>query len=71
MIKNEIKKALYKEKPVAMLKFMQGTNYVYEAILSDYKVYFSVPISDMGEKLFENKMEGQLLIRWIDETWDR
>lgn len=45
--------------------------YIYETnikglILSDQeKITFTVPVSDMGEKLFNDVEAGQLLIRYI------
>lgn len=65
MEKNEIKKALYKEKPVAkLIEF--GKENVYIAELSNgMEIKFIVPVSDMGETLFGKTMEAQLLIRWL------
>lgn len=65
---NEIKKALYKEKPIAIRNKEQVDIdiYVYCCMLSDKKhVIFEVPRSEMGETVFEQKIEAQLLIRWI------
>lgn len=65
-MKNEIKKALYREKPQATLSKIVDDIYYYEAKLNNRdSVYFAVPTSDMGEKLFDNKIHAQLLIRWL------
>lgn len=74
MEKNEIKKALYKEKPTAKL---EGGRVYYHGELgrSDYSIYttntslgrhtFIVKHDDMGEGLFEEEVPAQLLIRWL------
>jgi hypothetical protein len=63
---NEIKKALYKEKPKAKLMFITDTDYHYQTTLEDgYGIVFTVPIVDMGETLFKNEEPAQLLIRYI------
>lgn len=62
----EIKKALYKEKPAAHKIFTGNIAYQYYAELADgTKVYFEVPVSDMGELPFEATEQAQLLIRYI------
>lgn len=66
---NEIKKVLYKEKPVAILckPFLGSNNQVknYRASTSLGIIYFTVPFSEMGEKIFEDELPSQLLIRWM------
>ena len=66
---NEIKKVLYKEKPIAVRygESLFFKTYLYTTQSSLGKIKFSVPISDMGEKLFEEKIPAQLLIRWIEQ----
>lgn len=67
MNKNEIKKALYKEKPTATLYFEDDKTYSYDTTLLDESVIkFNVPISEMGENLFAKVLPAQLLIRWIE-----
>tara|TARA_R110000796_G_scaffold159388_1_gene276161 strand:- start:1078 stop:1305 length:228 start_codon:yes stop_codon:yes gene_type:complete len=73
MEKNEIKKALYKEKPIAK-KLESSTKeiYKYSTMIGDYdykipltEIFFDVPVSDMGDATFEKEMEAKHLIRWI------
>ena len=63
---NEIKKVLYKEKPLAK-KYAQPENksFYYKVDTSIGEVRFNVPISEMGDNLFESEISAQLLIRWI------
>ncbi len=63
---NEIKKALYKEKPLATLTLIRNGNANYSTKLEDGSdVLFEVPVSDMGESGFYPSMDAKLLIRWI------
>lgn len=73
---NEIKKALYKEKPVATeMDVVTSDNLtgvepysVYWAKLDDdlYKIVkFVIPHKEMGETRFEKEVPAQLLIRWL------
>jgi hypothetical protein len=66
MEKNEIKKALYKEKPTAVkLSEFEG-HWLYKTVLGNGEtIQFSVPITEMGENEFEDQLPAQLLIRWI------
>lgn len=64
---NEIKKALYREKPFAYRQsdIMEDV-WEFHAWLEDRTLLkFKVPVSDMGEKKFNNMEPAQLLIRWI------
>lgn len=63
---NEIKKILYKEKPIAKFKMirMEFAYYVTETSLGEVK--FVIPVSDMGEADFLPEMDAKLLIRWIE-----
>lgn len=69
MEKNTIKKALYKQKPIATQTKIEGGCFHYETTveLSDEStlIKFKVPVSDMGDATFGEEMQGQLLIRWI------
>ena len=60
----EIKKILYKKKPVATRILTTGGHHVYH--ISDLDigdVYFNVPLDEaIG---FKNREPGQLLIRWL------
>lgn len=61
----EIKKALYKEKPIATLKERTKAGLHYEAVCTEGIVEFVIPYDEVGEDLFTGTMEAQLLIRWI------
>jgi hypothetical protein len=72
MEKNDIKKELYKQKPVATLAYIRKGIAVYETTLKDVNptgdslsVFFEVPVSDMGDATFNYVMDAKLLIRWI------
>lgn len=63
---NDIKKALYKQKPTAKRTDIVYDRHHYIAELDDIGiVYFNVPESEMGPMIFETEMEAQLLIRWL------
>lgn len=68
MERNEVKKALYKQKPMAKLISM-GKVFKYDTKIElDGKkrlIKFEVPMSDMGDATFGEEIQGQLLIRWI------
>lgn len=63
--KLEIKKALYKEKTQAHLAYIRKGVAYYYTDLKDIRVYFDIPISDMGDADFGASMEAKLLNRWI------
>jgi len=73
MDKNEIEKALYKEKPTAVQTGYWTADkenedrYVYETQLSgmEDKLRFIIPVSEMGMTVFEKEMPAQLLRRWL------
>ena len=62
-------KVLYKEKPTALwVGTLVGSNEkikIYDTNTSLGLFSFHVPISEMGEKEFENEIPAQLLIRWL------
>lgn len=61
----EIKKNLYKQKPVASLRYIRkGTAYYY-ADLEEQRVEFEIPINDMGDADFLPRMDAKLLGRWL------
>lgn len=71
---NEIKKTLYKEKPIAIQTgiMRDGGSRTYQAETSLGTVKFFVPVGDMKEwngnpkqESEFNKMPAQLLIKWI------
>ena len=61
----EIKKALYRQKPQADLLYIRNEKAFYESKLSEQKIFFEIPVSDMGDADFLPKMDAKLLIRWI------
>lgn len=75
---NEIKKALYREKPVA--KEMDVVTSDNLTGVKPYSVYwtkldddiskivkFVIPHSEMGDTRFEKEVPAQLLIRWLHD----
>jgi hypothetical protein len=67
MIKTEIKKALYKEKPDAYFKFIRMGNAYYNTVLVHGDIInFYIPVDEMGNTDFLPKMDAKLLQRWID-----
>ena len=74
MTKEEIKKVLYKEKPLAVeVETISGGGEIsdngittYETQTSLGKIVFKVPYSEMGEERFEEQLPAQLLIRWLE-----
>lgn len=64
MTKNEIKKALYREKPIAH-KGVKGTEYVwFHTILKNDRVFhFQIPSKEATG--FNKEEPAQLLIRWL------
>lgn len=67
MTKNDIKKALYKEKPWAGITVNTNLDYsyCYSSKCSLGIIYFEVPVADMGDHKFSYSEPAQLLIRWI------
>lgn len=69
MKKEEIKKELYKQKPIAHLRYIRkGIAYYLCQIESDgdgVTVHFEIPIADMGDADFTTEMDAKLLNRWI------
>lgn len=64
---NDIKKALYKENPRAVLKHIRKGVVYYSAHIPsvDEIIQFEVPVNDMGDADFLSHMDSKLLIRWI------
>lgn len=62
---NEIKKALYKEKPQAIkgVIAIDDHDYYYAFLLNGIAVEFKIPFSESN---FEKVVPAQLLIRWIN-----
>lgn len=66
---NDVKKALYKEKPIAKFDNVTKSGIMYYTVLKENlrTVLFIVPLTDIGDGIFNDEMEGQLLIRYIVE----
>jgi len=65
MNKNEIKKIIYKNKPIAYFdKIRIGIAY-YETVINNLKIYFEIPVNDMGDADFYKEMDAKLLLRWV------
>ena len=68
MTTNEIKKALYTEKPDAIMDYINNGNVYYSTKLSDStEVFFKVPAEETSGAYFYNTMPAAHLIRWIWE----
>jgi|TARA_B110000259_G_C14009453_1_gene399072 hypothetical protein len=72
MTNTEIKKALYKQKPIAKLQFIRIGVAYYETIIRDDDsleiwIGFQVPVSDMGDTDYFPQMDAKLLNRYIVE----
>ncbi len=67
MDKNELKKVLYLNKPVAKLLSSDKESLKYKAMVNDIEILFKIPVSDMGTNpgIFKPEMDAKLLIRWI------
>lgn len=65
MEKNEIKKLLYKEKPTAHFLKVTKDGIYYTTGFGENTITFLVPISEIGEVVWEKEISAQLLIRYI------
>jgi len=65
MTKNDIKKALYKEKPQAYFQYIRKGIAYYKTKCSLGEVLFEIPVDDMGDADFRDKEDAQLLNRWL------
>jgi hypothetical protein len=69
MQNNEMKKALYKEKPIAKLVGREGDDYIYTATTTIGIAGFKIPADEMtneaGQNIMGNNPKAQLLIRWL------
>jgi hypothetical protein len=69
MEKNEIKKALYKEKPAANFVSAGKDGLVYTTIIREVpepqRISFLIPYSDIGDAIFYPDMDAKLLIRYL------
>ena len=67
MDKNEIKKELYKNKPTAYRFLKTDDLHIYQTLISNSRLQFNVPLSDMGTSIhrFKDEMPAHELIRWL------
>lgn len=66
MNKNEIKKALYRQKPIARLDFIRKGVAYYTTQINDINIArFEIPVDDMGGADLFVEMDAKLLIRWL------
>lgn len=67
MTTNEIKRAIYKEKPEAILLYIKknGIHYEAEIDFGPHPIVFRVPLYDLGDAEWKNRMPSQLLIRYL------
>lgn len=68
MTKNEIKKEIYKQQPIAQfVRIVKGVAIYSTDALRPYPgmIYFNIPVSDMGDASFERNMDAKLLIRYL------
>ena len=67
MEKNEIKKKLYKEKPLAIFLSAKKGYLNYSSTFKDSSIVnFRIPFEDIGDGIFDFQMDAKLLIRWIN-----
>lgn len=65
--KNEIKKALYKQKPTAEFMKADAVGLHYHTRIEEWNVYFTIPYTDAATGNFYPSMDGQYLNRWVDD----
>lgn len=65
MEKTEIKKELYKQKPIANLEFIRKGIAYYATVLGEDYIRFEVPLEDIGDADFFPNMDAKLLIRYL------
>ena len=65
MEKGEIKKMLYREKPLAHFDMIRKGKAYYLCVCNDVHMVFEIHVSDMGDADFFPTMQAQHLIRWL------
>lgn len=73
MTLTEIKKELYKQKPIAKLVFIRKGVAHYDATIDGEKdgesyfktIFFEIPVLDMGDADLTPHMDAKLLNRWL------
>lgn len=67
MERNELKKYLYKNKPLAKIDNVSRKGIVYKLEVPDTFIYFLIPLTELEYGTFNYEMEAQFLIRYIYE----
>lgn len=70
MEKNDIKKALYKQNPMAHFVRVGKGGIMYTSIIEDsgpQLLTFLIPLGDMGDAIFNDTEDAKLLIRWLQD----
>lgn len=64
---DEVKKDLYKEKPLAKIIRVNkdGIHYKTHVLSNAYDVYFTVPLNEIGDAKWDSQMPSQLLLRYM------
>jgi hypothetical protein len=65
---NEIKKFLYKENPTANLWQVRKDGIVYTSAYNEMTLLFLVPLEEIGEVVWDEKMPAKLLIRYLQNV---
>ena len=65
MEKNELKKILYRVKPLAHLLYIRKGKVYYSCVVNDIHMSFEVPVEDMGDADYFPTMNAHLLIRYL------
>lgn len=72
MNSTEIRKELYKQKPLAKFVYVRNKIAVYASDITventDKTIVFEIPIDDMGDATFTDMMDAKLLSRWLIEV---
>lgn len=71
---NEIKKHLYRQKPIAEYGYEENKHAIYSTEIAvdgmEEEITFRIPMDEMydgeGNKIFNTEEPAQLLIRWLD-----
>jgi len=66
----EVKKLVYKQKPLAHFsKIRMGIAYYRSFVIDENNksvhIEFHIPVADMGDADFTKTMEAKLLVRWL------
>jgi hypothetical protein len=65
MSKNELKKAIYLNKPIANFQYINKGSAFYKSVVNNIEVTFDIPLNDMGTSEFLIEMDAKYLLRWL------